>query len=97
MVSLVKILYYLYEEGQERIKQLDIMVEAQVEADIERPRKRAPHTAVAVALLSMQYRFALVNNCIAILQLDSLILCCSQLKSSPKVVLAEKTRRSGRR
>lgn len=29
------------QEGQERIQQLDIVVEAQVEADIERPRKRA--------------------------------------------------------
>lgn len=49
------------------------MVEAQVEADIERPRKRAPHTAVAVTLLSMQYRPALINNRITFLQLDGLI------------------------
>lgn len=30
------------QEGQERIQQLDIVVEAQVEADIQRPRQRAP-------------------------------------------------------
>lgn len=30
------------QEGQERIQQLDIVAEAQVEADIQRPRQRAP-------------------------------------------------------